>query len=69
MNNKILKIKWENIFLIITIICSIIAIIKHIILGQVFDRVVYEIMIYGLIDFITWYVIKSIREELKQGLK
>ncbi len=66
MMKKILNIKWENIISIMFGSFFIYAITYHqVINGFDLINLFYELMIYGLVTFMTNYGIKSIRNEYK----
>lgn len=62
---KLLRIKWELISAIIIGILFSYCIIVHIIVnGLDFESFVSELIIYGLVFFLNYYAILSLRKEL-----
>lgn len=67
---KVLRVKFETIFLLVNMLFFTYCIIYHITLnGFELDKVIYEMIIYYSLTIVLSYAIKDIRKDLITTLK
>lgn len=70
LSRKVLRVKFETIFLLVNMLFFTYCIIYHITLnGFELDKVIYEMIIYYSLTITLSYAIKDIRKDLINTLK
>lgn len=70
LSRKVLRVKFETIFLLVNMLFFTYCIIYHITLnGFELDKVIYEMIIYYSLTIVLSYAIKDIRKDLLNTLK
>lgn len=70
LSRKVLRVKFETIFLLVNMLLFTYCIIHHISLnGFELDKVIYEMIIYYSLTLTLSYAIKDIRKDLINTLK
>ena len=59
---KIIKIKWENIILLVMVVLSVVSMVHHIKLNGWYNNLVIEAIVYLLISVGARYLVKDIRK-------
>ncbi len=62
------KIKWENISIIIMVVLDILSVVSHIKLNGLYIGLVGELVIYPLMTFGVYYIVKDIRKNPKNWI-